>query len=185
MTSAENAVNIIEGKWKCVQTEQSKAGDAQSPDGSDQTSMASTVRSHPKKKSKVVSKAQTLVKTVVHKLTPMKQPAASSVQSSSPTPPGSTAASNMVSNHAKSASSVSVHTADLLNLIEVSDSDDESDTGSVKEIGMAEDDNEKKLQQALKTWNATVYAFYSPILSIIYCEGHKCYVDMPGKGLQP
>ncbi len=43
------------------------------------------------------------------------------------------------------ASSVSVHMVDLPNLIEVSDSDDESDTGSVKEIGMTEDDNEKKL----------------------------------------
>lgn len=33
---------------------------------------------------------------------------------------------------------------DLPNLIEVGDSDDESDTGSVKEIEMTEDDNEKK-----------------------------------------
>ncbi|SJL08911.1 uncharacterized protein ARMOST_12285 [Armillaria ostoyae] len=136
MTSAKDAANIIEG-------------DAPTPKGSDQTSMASTVRSRPKKKSKVVSKAQNLVKMVVHKLTLMKQPAASSVQSSSPTPLGSTAAGNMVSNHEKSVSSVSVCTADLPNLVEIGDSDDESDTGSVKEIGMAEDDNEKKLQKQI------------------------------------
>ncbi len=42
------------------------------------------------------------------------------------------------------ASSVSVCMVDLPNLIEVGDSDDESDTGSVKEIEMTEDDNEKK-----------------------------------------
>ncbi len=27
-------------------------------------------------------------------------------------------------------------------------------------------------------WNNTVYAFYSPIPSIVYCEGRKCYVWM-------
>ncbi len=42
------------------------------------------------------------------------------------------------------ASSVSAHTANLPNFIEVGDSDDESDA-SVKEVGIAEDDDEKKL----------------------------------------
>ncbi len=78
MTSAEDAVNIIEGKQKRVQTEQSKAGNAQTSAGSDQTSVTSMVGSHPKKKSKEVSKAQNLIKTVIRKLTPMKQPAETS-----------------------------------------------------------------------------------------------------------
>ncbi|SJK99879.1 uncharacterized protein ARMOST_03190 [Armillaria ostoyae] len=77
----------------------------------------------------------------------MKQPVASSAQSSSPTPPDSAAADNMVSNYEKSASSVSICTADLPNVIEVGDSDDESDTESIKEIGIAEDDNKKKLHK--------------------------------------
>ncbi len=64
--------------------------------------MTPTVGSCPKKKSKVVSKTQNLVETVVCKLTPMKQPAATSAQASSPTPLGSAAAGNMVSNHEKS-----------------------------------------------------------------------------------
>lgn len=78
MTSAEGAADIIEGKWKCVQTKQSKGGDAQTSAGSDQTSVTSMVGSHPKKKSKEVSKAQNLIKTVIRKLTPMKQPAETS-----------------------------------------------------------------------------------------------------------
>ncbi len=47
------------------------------------------------------------------------------------------------------ASSVSVYMVDLPNLIEIGDSDDELDTGLVKEIGMTEDNNEKKLHKQI------------------------------------
>ncbi|PBK90661.1 hypothetical protein ARMGADRAFT_1032205 [Armillaria gallica] len=58
----------------------------------------------------------------------------------------------------------------------LADSDDDEDAGSVMENSTIEEDDNAKLCHALATWNAPVYAFYSPIPSIEYHDGHKCYV---------
>ncbi|KAK0442360.1 hypothetical protein EV421DRAFT_1904138 [Armillaria borealis] len=176
---SEDPANIIEGKRRRVQSECSKASEGHAAEGSDQASTASTARSCPKKRTKVANAAKTIIKTVVHKLTPAKVSSPqTSARSGSPSPSGN-AASNLGAKMKYTGSSVSVQSKDLPDLIEVRDSDDEEDAASANDVGATEDDDEKELQWALKTWNAPVYAFYAPIPCITYHEGgQKCYVWM-------
>ncbi|SJL07249.1 uncharacterized protein ARMOST_10592 [Armillaria ostoyae] len=178
MAPGEDPANIIDGKRKHHQTERSKAAEAQAVDGSDDASTAAST-TRPKKKSKIASGAKKLVKKVVNKLAPQKSSASKSSAPSAPpslAPVATADSRHAASNIGNISSLASVKSVELPDLIEVQDSDDEEDGGSVMENGTVEEDDDAKLRRALATWNAPVYAFYSPVPSIEYHDGRKCYV---------